>query len=148
MELSKNYWRRPWCNGYRHRRWTRRHEFKSWTRLIAFHIALIPLGKVWIQLCRPHKIIQLQILQETPLFFILKILKCIALIDILLTCVIFAGLWLHFRSSGCSIVISVARRYLACLNFPKWILLLSCKNSFRTYYQKFPLATSMTNIRN
>ena len=24
--------------------------FKSWTRLIAFHIALIPLGKVWIQL--------------------------------------------------------------------------------------------------
>ena len=26
------------------------HEFKSWTRLIAFHIATIPLGKVWIQL--------------------------------------------------------------------------------------------------
>ena len=25
---------------------TRRHEFKSWMRLIAFHIALIPLGKV------------------------------------------------------------------------------------------------------
>ena len=24
----------------------RRHEFKSWTRLIAFHIVLIPLGKV------------------------------------------------------------------------------------------------------
>ena len=40
----------PWSNGYRHRKWTRRHEFKSWTRLIAFHIALIPLGKVWIQL--------------------------------------------------------------------------------------------------
>ena len=39
----------PWCNGYRRRKWTRRHEFKSWTRLIAFHIALIPLGKVWIQ---------------------------------------------------------------------------------------------------
>ena len=36
----------PWCNGYRCRKWTRRHEFKSWTRLIAFHIALIPLGKV------------------------------------------------------------------------------------------------------
>ena len=36
----------PWCNGYRRRKWTRRHEFKSWTRLIAFHIALIPLGKV------------------------------------------------------------------------------------------------------
>ena len=28
------------------RKWTRRHEFKSWTRLIAFHLALIPLGKV------------------------------------------------------------------------------------------------------
>ena len=40
----------PWCNGYRRRKWTRRHEFKSWTRMIAFHVALIPLGKVWIQL--------------------------------------------------------------------------------------------------
>ena len=40
----------PWCIGYRRRIWTRRHEFKSWTWLIAFHIALIPLGKVWIQL--------------------------------------------------------------------------------------------------
>ena len=40
----------PWCNGYPHRIWTRRCEFNSWTRLIAFHIALIPLGKVWIQL--------------------------------------------------------------------------------------------------
>ena len=40
----------PWCNGYRRRIWTRWHEFKSWTWLIAFHIALIPLGKVWIQL--------------------------------------------------------------------------------------------------
>ena len=38
---------RPWWNGYHRRKW--RHEFKSWTRLIAFHIALIPLGKVWIQ---------------------------------------------------------------------------------------------------
>ena len=27
------------------RKWTRRHEFKCWTRLIAFHLALIPLGK-------------------------------------------------------------------------------------------------------
>ena len=35
-----------WCSRYRRRKWTRRHEFKSWTRLIAFHIALIPLGKV------------------------------------------------------------------------------------------------------
>ena len=40
----------PWCNCYRRRKWTRRHEFKSWTKLITFHIALIPLGKVWIQL--------------------------------------------------------------------------------------------------
>ena len=48
--ISHQKWRCPWCNGYRRRKWTRRHEFKSWTRLIAFHIALIPLGKVWIQL--------------------------------------------------------------------------------------------------
>ena len=40
----------PWCNGYRRRKWTRQHEFKSWTRQIAFHIALKPLGKVWVQL--------------------------------------------------------------------------------------------------
>ena len=43
-------WRCPSCNGYRRRKWTRRHEFKSWTWLTAFHIALIPLRKVWIQL--------------------------------------------------------------------------------------------------
>ena len=43
-------WWCPWCNGYCRRKWTWRHEFKSWTRLIAFHILLIPLGKVWIQL--------------------------------------------------------------------------------------------------
>ena len=43
-------WRCPWCNGYRRRMWTRRYEFKSWTRLIASHIALIPLRKVWIQI--------------------------------------------------------------------------------------------------
>ena len=40
----------PWCNSYRRWKWTRRHKFKSWLRLIAFHIALILLGKVWIQL--------------------------------------------------------------------------------------------------
>ena len=39
-----------WCNVYRRRKWTQQLEFKSWTRMIAFHIALIPLGKVWIQL--------------------------------------------------------------------------------------------------
>ena len=43
------YWC-PWCNSYHRRKWTQRHAFKSWTRLIAFPIALIPLGKVWIQL--------------------------------------------------------------------------------------------------
>ena len=43
----------PWCSRYRRRKGTRRHEFKSWMRLIAFHIALIPLGKVWIQLFSP-----------------------------------------------------------------------------------------------
>ena len=51
-EISWTIWllRCPWCNGYRRRMWTRRHEFKSWTSLITFHIALIPLGKVWIQI--------------------------------------------------------------------------------------------------
>ena len=45
-----NIWRCPWYNCYRRRKWTRWLEFKSWTRLIAFHIALIPLGKVWIKI--------------------------------------------------------------------------------------------------
>ena len=54
VDYYKVYWRCPWCNGYRRRKWTRWHEFKSWTRLIAFHIALIPLGKVWIQLFSPQ----------------------------------------------------------------------------------------------
>ena len=40
------YWTYPWCHGYHRRKWTRRYEFKSWTILIAFYIALIPLGKV------------------------------------------------------------------------------------------------------
>ena len=48
--INRSYfWKCLWCNGYRHRKWIRRHKFKSWTRLIAFHIALIPLGKAWIQ---------------------------------------------------------------------------------------------------
>ena len=47
---NKTVWRCSWCNGYRRRKWRWQHEFKAWTRLIAFHIALIPLGKVWIQL--------------------------------------------------------------------------------------------------
>ena len=49
LDSLRSQWVWLWCNGYR-MNWTRRHEFKSWTRLIAFHIALIPLGKVWIQL--------------------------------------------------------------------------------------------------
>ena len=48
--LDFKKWRCPWCSRYRRRKWTRRHEFKSWMRLIAFHIALIPLGKIRIQL--------------------------------------------------------------------------------------------------
>ena len=50
LKVNKRQWKCPWCNGYHRRKWTRWHEFKSWTRPIAFHIALIPLGKVWIQL--------------------------------------------------------------------------------------------------
>ena len=50
LSYLNNHYRCPWCNGYRRRIRTRRHEFKSWTWLIAFHIALILLGKVWIQI--------------------------------------------------------------------------------------------------
>ena len=50
MKLPLLLWSCSWCKGYRRRKWTRQHEFKTWTRLIAFHIALIPLGKVWIRL--------------------------------------------------------------------------------------------------
>ena len=49
-DINLNNWKCPWWNGYRRRKWTLRHEFKSCTRLIAFHIALIPFGKVWIHL--------------------------------------------------------------------------------------------------
>ena len=52
--LNYLIWRCLWCNGYRRGKWTRRHEFKSWTRWITFHIALISLGKVWIQLFSPQ----------------------------------------------------------------------------------------------
>ena len=38
------------CNGYRHKNLKRWLESKTWTRLIAFHVALKHLGKVWIQL--------------------------------------------------------------------------------------------------
>ena len=54
-----------WCNGYPRRKWTRRLEFKSWTRMIAFHIVVIPLGKVWFQLfC-----LQLWVNSRTDWFF-------------------------------------------------------------------------------
>ena len=43
-------WRCSWCNGYHCRKWTQRPEFKSWTNLFAFHIMLVPLVKVCIQL--------------------------------------------------------------------------------------------------
>ena len=42
--------RHLWCNGYHCGKWTQRSKFKTWTRLFAFHIALIHLGKVLIQL--------------------------------------------------------------------------------------------------
>ena len=54
-----------WCNGNRRTKRTRRHEFKSWPRLIAFHIALIPLEKVGIQLFS----LQLGVNSRTDCFF-------------------------------------------------------------------------------
>ena len=39
-----------WSNGYRLSKWIQWTEFKSWTKLFIFHIVLIPLEKVWIQL--------------------------------------------------------------------------------------------------
>ena len=50
VEVPVVFRRCPWCNGYCCRKWTQRHKFQSSMRLIAFHIALIPLRKVWIQL--------------------------------------------------------------------------------------------------
>ena len=47
---KSNLHRIRWYDVYHCRKWTWQHEFKSWMRLIAFHIALIPLGKVWILL--------------------------------------------------------------------------------------------------
>ena len=50
-DANKGVHRRcSWYNGYRRRKWTLRQEFNSWTSLIAFRMALIPFGKVWIQL--------------------------------------------------------------------------------------------------
>ena len=65
LEVPVVFWRYLWCNCYRRRKWTRRHEFKSWTKLIAFHIALIPLRKKWIQLFSP----QLWVNSRTDWFF-------------------------------------------------------------------------------
>ena len=50
LSIAVHNWRCSWCSRYHCRKGTWWHEFKSWTRPIAFHIALIPLGKVWIQL--------------------------------------------------------------------------------------------------
>ena len=44
--IHVSIWRRL-C--YRRKRWTRRPKFKSSTRIFALHVALIALGKVWIQ---------------------------------------------------------------------------------------------------
>ena len=41
-------WRCILHNGYHHMKWNWWTEFKSWTKLIAFHFALILLGKAWI----------------------------------------------------------------------------------------------------
>ena len=37
-------------NGYHHRTFNQLPQFKSWLRLVAFHVVLITLGKVWILL--------------------------------------------------------------------------------------------------
>ena len=43
--------RHSWYNGYRYWKWS---EFNPKMRLFAFNIALMPLGKVWIQLFFPE----------------------------------------------------------------------------------------------
>ena len=48
--FTSGLWRCSWSNGYCDRKWTQQHKFKFWMRLIAFYVALIPLGKVRIQL--------------------------------------------------------------------------------------------------
>ena len=52
--INKSSWRNLYCNGDYNRKWTWQLEFKSWMRLYAFHVALIPLGKVCIKLFSPH----------------------------------------------------------------------------------------------
>ena len=42
--------RHSWFNGYHYWKWTWWHDFKSSMRLFVFHILLIALRKVWIQL--------------------------------------------------------------------------------------------------
>ena len=39
-----------WYNREHRRRWTQQPQIKYWTRLFAFHITLMPLGMVCIQL--------------------------------------------------------------------------------------------------
>ena len=52
---NKNTWYyviicKLWYNSHHRRKWTWWTEFKSLTRLFVFHVGLIPLEKVWIQL--------------------------------------------------------------------------------------------------
>ena len=44
-------------NSYHHWKWIQQPKFKSLIRLFAFYIALIPLGKIWIQLVSSHLIV-------------------------------------------------------------------------------------------
>ena len=44
------YTRHSWCIVYCCRKWTQQSKFNPWMKLFAFHIGLIPLGKVLIQL--------------------------------------------------------------------------------------------------
>ena len=41
---------RSWCNVYHPRKWIQLTEFKFCTKLFAYHIALIAIGTVCIQL--------------------------------------------------------------------------------------------------
>ena len=54
-------------NYYQHRKWTQWAKFKSWNWLFAFHIVLIPLGKLWIHLFSLHPAKYLDILGSLAL---------------------------------------------------------------------------------
>ena len=48
--INNSTLQRSWSNGYGRSKWTRWSELKSQTRLFEFHIVLVLLGKVWVQL--------------------------------------------------------------------------------------------------